>query len=109
MQAPPLQASVKAATGILIGPVNVELAVFAKSTWNRKTFSELLPKLTKKLGDPAGGAVTPSRSEGSRLATLDACWKQTIVAAAPLSIAVRLNAQALAPTKELPLNILNDA
>jgi len=31
---PPLQSSVKPATGIALGPVTVEFAMFAKSTWN---------------------------------------------------------------------------
>ncbi len=40
MQVPPLQASVKAVTGIETGPVKVELAGVAQSTWN---FQRLRP------------------------------------------------------------------
>ena len=63
---PPLQAVTNAATGMLVGPVNVELAGVAKSTWNFHRLSELLPKLRKKLGEPKGGAIDPSRSDGNR-------------------------------------------
>src|SRR5262249_1827993 len=95
---PPRHASVNPVTGITVGPVNVLLAGVAKSTWNLNRLSELVVAMsTKKFRDPAGGAVLPSRSEGRRLATLDACWKQTWVAAAPASMAVRSYAHASAP------------
>src|SRR6266478_748235 len=38
----------------------------AKSTWNFQRFRRFVPKLRKKLGELAGGAVAPSRSDGSR-------------------------------------------
>src|SRR5689334_8690506 len=41
---PPPHAGVNAATGIFLGPVNVELAGVMKSTWNFHRFKELLPK-----------------------------------------------------------------
>ena len=43
MQVPPPQAGEKAAVVILVGPVKVELAVLAQSTWNFQRFSPLLP------------------------------------------------------------------
>src|SRR3954469_11769281 len=103
MHAPPLRhASVKPAIGITVGPVNVLRVGVAKSTWNLNRLSELVVAMPmKKFGDPAGGAVAPSRSEGRRLATLEGCWKQTWVAGAPASMAVRLYAHASAPTNEL--------
>ena len=63
---PPEQAALKAATGMLVGPVKVVLAELAKSTWNFHRFSEFAPKFMKKFGEPAGGAVMPSRSDGSK-------------------------------------------
>src|SRR5258708_14266744 len=105
-QVPPPHSAPKAVTGITVGPVNVELAGVVKSTWNLNRFRLLLPKNIRKLGEPAGGAVVPSRSEGSSPPTELPSWKHTCVAAAPLSMAVRLYAQASEPTKLLPLNIL---
>jgi hypothetical protein len=61
---PPPHADVKAATGMLVGPVSVALAGVVKSAWNFQRFSELVPKFMRKFGDPAGGAMVPSRSEG---------------------------------------------
>src|SRR6516165_212862 len=93
-----LQISLKGATGIRPGPVNVEFAGLAKSTWNRKmnkSVASAMPSM--KLGAPAGGAVVPSRSDGSRLDTLDGCWKQTAVAALPASMFARSYAHAMAP------------
>ena len=42
------------------------LEELAQSTWNFQRFKELEPKLTKKLGEPAGGAIVPSKSEGNK-------------------------------------------
>src|SRR5258708_27112573 len=81
VQVAPPQSVEKAATGMTVGPVKVELAGVAKSTWNLKRFRLLDPKNTRKFGSPAGGAVVPSRSAGSRPPTLLPCWKQTCVAA----------------------------
>jgi hypothetical protein len=41
---PPLQAAVKAATGMLEGPEKVDAAEFVQSTWNFQRFSALVPK-----------------------------------------------------------------
>lgn len=41
---PPLHRAVKAATGIAVGPVSVELAGVVKSTWNLKRLRLLVPK-----------------------------------------------------------------
>src|SRR5215471_10435927 len=73
----------KAATGILVGPVNVELPGLAKSTWNLYKFKEFAPKSIMKLGEPAGGNLCPSTSAGRKLPTVEACWKQICVAASP--------------------------
>src|ERR1041384_7344981 len=99
MQVPPLQAGVNAATEMLVGPPKVELAGVPKSTWNFQRFRELLPKFTKKFGDPVGGSVLPSGAEGSTPPNAEDSWKQTCVAAAPASIAARSYAQALDPAK----------
>ena len=77
---PPEQAALKAATAIFVGPVKVVLAELAKSTWNFHKLSELAPKFMKKLGEPAGGSVLPSRSEGSRPPKLVLSWKHCCVA-----------------------------
>src|SRR5216684_4411383 len=74
---PPLHNGVKGATGILRGPVKVELAGVVKSAWNLYRFREFTPKFITKFGEPAGGGVWPSRSEGRRLDTVGPCWKQT--------------------------------
>src|SRR6186713_2183442 len=88
--APPEHAGVNDATGMLTGPVSVVFAVFAQSTWKRQRFSEFVPKFTRKFGVPAGGAVEPSRSDGSTPPKLDESWKHCCVAAAPVSMALRL-------------------
>src|SRR5665647_3676139 len=61
---PPPHARLNGATGMLIGPLSVVLAVLFQSTWNFHKFSEFEPKFMKKFGDPAGGTVLPSRSDG---------------------------------------------
>src|SRR5260370_40221381 len=89
------QISVKGATGIRTGSVNVELAGFAKSTWNWKMLRSPESAIsTKKLGWPAGGRVFPSRSEGNRLAMLGGFWKQVMLAERPASRAPRARADA---------------
>jgi hypothetical protein len=103
MQVPPPQAGVNGATGMLSGPVSVVLAGVVKSTWNFHSWRELLPKLRRKFGEPAGGRVAPSRSAGRTPPKLELSWKHCMVAAAPLSNAPRSRAQTFAPAKELPL------
>src|SRR5712692_10174163 len=103
MQEPPPHASVNAATGMLRGPTSVVLAALAKSTWNFHSLSEFEPKLKRKFGEPAGGAVAPSRSEGSTPPKLELSWKHCCVAAAPASMEVRSKAQSLAPANVVPL------
>src|SRR5229473_3944466 len=84
MQVPPLQASVKAATGTLMGPVRVEFAGVVQLTENRQTVNELLPKLMNGSGVPdAGRLAAPSRSAGSTPPKLVESWKHCWVAAAP--------------------------
>ena len=83
--------------------MSVVLFEFPKSTWNLYRFSVFeVPSSMKKLGEPAGGGVEPSRSDGSRLASLVPSWKHCPVAAAPASIAVRSSAQAAGPAKDPP-------
>src|SRR5205814_473583 len=103
MQAPPLHSGVKAATVSVVGPVKLEFAGVAKSTWNLKRRSELVAKSRKTAGSPAVGWIVPSISEGSRLSMALLCWKQIMVAALPASMALRLAAQASAPRKAVPL------
>lgn len=90
IQVPPLHTGVNAVTGIAVGPVNVEADGVVKFTWNLNRFRLFVPKNRRKLGDPAGGGVLPSRSEGRRPPTEVPCWKQTCVAGCPFSMAVRL-------------------
>src|SRR5260221_14603968 len=59
MQVPPPQSVENAATGMTVGPVKVELAGVAKSTWNLKRIRLLDPKNTREFGPPAGGAAVP--------------------------------------------------
>ena len=61
-----------------------------------------MPSSRKKLGEPEGGAVAPSRSEGSRLASLVPSRKHCAVAVLPDSIAVRSKAHAAGPTNAPP-------
>src|ERR1035437_9026064 len=104
---PPEQAALNAATGMFVGPVKVVLAEVAKSTWNFQRLSEFDPKFMKKSGELAGGAVVPSRSDGSRLANEVLSWTHCCVAVgSPARIFVRSRAHALAPANEFPLNML---
>src|ERR1041385_3170558 len=98
------QASLNAFTASVAGPVNVELAGVAKSTWNLKLASVLAaaPSESTKLGSPAGGRVALSRSEASRLATVVGALKETRVVACPASIWARLSAATLAPRNVVP-------
>src|SRR5438093_12829893 len=53
MQAsPPLQAGVKAAVGIDVGPLSVEFAGVAQSTWNAQSSSAFVAKLITSFGAP---------------------------------------------------------
>src|SRR5260370_17025785 len=75
MQVPPLQGSVNAATGTLMGPVRVEFAGVVQLTEKRQTFNELLPKLMNGSGVPdAGRLATPSRSAASPPPYLEETW-----------------------------------
>ena len=80
MQSPPPQAIENAATGIGVGPVNVELPGVVQLTWNFHNRREPEAKPTKKLGDPAGGAVGPSRSDGRAAfgVSLAVVWKHCL-------------------------------
>ena len=62
---PPPQAAEKDATGTLIGPMRVAVAAAKLILLICQILSELVSKLTKYSGEPAGGAVVPSRSAGS--------------------------------------------
>src|SRR3954464_12216501 len=91
MHAPPFRHAVeKLAIGSEVGPVKVALGGEKELTLNLKRLSEVVVwRVTKKLGEPAGGGVLPSRSDGRRLATVFGCWKQIWVAGPPASIAAR--------------------
>ena len=92
-------------TGISVGPVNVEFVGVTKSTWNlnksRLVLLEGSNSITK-FGVPAAGGVDPSRSDGNMPNCELFCWKHCMVAAAPVSILLRSEAQTFAPTKEVP-------
>ena len=62
------------------------------------------------MGAPAGGGAEPSKSAGSRLEKGVLTWKQTEVAAAPDSIALRSTAQtkAFKNTKLVGFNSLKE-
>ena len=90
-------AGVNEATPIESGPVNVDLEVVTKSTWNLNRCNDvLLNRSTKKFGSPAGGLVAPSRSEGNNENSV-VFVKQTATAEVPSNMAARLYAHALAP------------
>src|SRR5262249_30435341 len=72
---PPPHAGENAATGIVVGPVSVEFAGVAQSVWNLHSSREFVPKLTRSFGEPAGGGVDPSRSEGKRPPYAEVSWK----------------------------------
>src|SRR5262249_33213091 len=88
-QVPPLHNGVKAATGIVVGPVSVEADGVVKFTWNLNKLRLFVPKNNIKLGEPEGGAVVPSRSAGRTPPTDEPCWKHTCVAGCPFSMALR--------------------
>src|SRR5690349_4703190 len=105
---PPLQAGENAATGIVVGPVSVEFAWFAQSTWNFHSWSAFVVKLSRYSGEPTGGGVEPSRSAGSMLPKDALSWKHFCVAACPASILARSKAQTCGPRKNNALrNMLN--
>src|SRR6266851_4864937 len=94
-----------ATPGIEVGPKKVEFLGFAKSTWNFQRFKVLDAgsMFKRKFGEPAGGGVAPSRSEGKRLANALESWKHTNAGAAtPLNMATRSHAHASAPMKLVP-------
>ena len=57
--------------------MNVEFAGTVKFTWNFHKFNLFTPKFRKKFGEPAGGGVDPSMSEGNNPANEGLSWKQT--------------------------------
>src|SRR5215831_11947915 len=103
MQVPPLQAVEKAATAMFVGPPSVAVPLVKLGLEMVNTSSELVLKSTKYSGDPAGGAVLPSRSAGRTPPKLVLNWKQIWVAGLPASIEVRSKAQSLGPAKVCPL------
>src|SRR6266853_3897899 len=100
---PPLHAGLNADTAIFTGPVKVLADGVAKLTWNRHRFRLLVPKLRKSPGEPAGGAVLPSRSAGSNPPKLELNCEHCCVATLPASMLARSNAQTLEPAKLDPL------
>src|SRR5712691_573353 len=105
---PPLQAGENEATEIVVGPVRLEFAGVVQSTWNFHSFRLFVPKLRRKFGDPLGGGVGPSTSEGRRLPNDELRVKHCCVAAWPWSIFARSYAQACGPRNCVPalLNML---
>src|SRR3954447_18829246 len=93
----PEQSTLKAAVLSVVGPVSVELAELAQSTWNFHICRALLPRAMKKLGVPAVGGVAPSRSEGKRVPKLVLRLKRWKEAGWPASILARSNTMALGP------------
>jgi len=67
MHVPPPQALLKAATpDTAVGPVSVPVPA-DQLTENLQKLTAVDVILIRKFGEPAGGKVVPSRSEGSRL------------------------------------------
>src|ERR1051325_10629918 len=57
MHVPPPHARLNDATEIAVGPVNVVLAVFAKSAWNFQTLRTFVPKLSTTSSRAASAAA----------------------------------------------------
>src|SRR5437762_10197506 len=109
MHVPPaLQAGVKAAVAIVVGPLRLEFAGVAQSTWNDQSSSAFVAKLITSLGAPAGGALEPSRSDGSSDPWLEPTSKHCCVADCPCNMLARSYAQTSAPRYCVPalLNML---
>src|SRR5215468_7752611 len=103
MQAPPLQAAAKAATGMFVGPDSVAVPAVKLTLDIFHKLTEFEPKLRKNSGEPAGGGVAPSKSAGSTPPKLLVSWKQIWVAAVPAIIEARSSAHSLEPAKVAPL------
>jgi len=105
-----VQISLNGATEISVGPLNVELEGFSKSTRNRKRFKlpeSAMPR--NKLGSSTGGGFFRPDQTAGRLEMLHGSWKHTAVAAFPKSIWVRSKAHAIAPMNLFPpAKMLND-
>src|ERR1700693_6402286 len=104
MQVPPPQAMLKELTAISIGALSVELvgvAKFGLSLYIRKVLS--VSKVKKYPGEPSGGSVGPSTSDGRKLPSPEIVYMIPTGDAAPASIAVRSYASSAAPTKLKPL------
>src|SRR6266700_1349228 len=108
MQVPPPHASANDVTDKVVGPVNVELAGVTQSTWNFHVAScvDVVPMETWTFDSPAGGAVEPSRSDGSTPPNDVLVEKHCCDAAWPSSIFDRSMAHDSAPANELPANML---
>ena len=94
--------AVNAAGVITVGPEKVDCFGFAKLTWNFQTFSTPPngSRLITKFGEPEGGDVAPSRSDGNRLEYAPFNLKQTSAGfELPISMAFLSMAQASGPTK----------
>src|SRR5690242_13481050 len=102
MQVPPPHAAEKPATEIVVGPVSAVFAVFAQSTWNFQRRRLFVPYESRKFGEPDGGGVDPSRSEGNRLPYDVLSWTHCCVAACPDSILARSYAHTSGPSKLAP-------
>ena len=63
--------------------------------------------MRKKFGEPAGGSVDPSKSDGNSPPKDELRWKHTCVAGNPARIAAPLYAHTCAPVN-LFVNMLNE-
>src|SRR4051794_11366176 len=102
MHAPPPQAALNAATGIVVGADSVDSAALPQSTWNFHRCRLLVPKFMRYSGDPAAGGVVPSRSAGSTPPYAVDIWKHCCVAWPPASIVARSQAQTFEPANVCP-------
>src|SRR5215510_9077845 len=101
MQTPPPQARLNAATPeTAIGPVSVPVPV-VQFTAIRQNCTVELVTLINRFGEPAGGKVEPSRSDGTRLAPA-VVLAQACRAVRPSSIWLRSNAHTVLPVNVRP-------
>src|SRR5687768_1422681 len=105
MHVPPPQARENETPGIAVGPLSVPEPVL-QFTANRQKFKAVLVIVSRKLREPVGGNVEPSRSAGSKLCAA-VVLAQACLADAPISILSRSKAQTWPPLKLRPfLNML---
>src|SRR5262249_31420503 len=100
---PPLQAPVKAATGMVMGPVSVAVPAVKVTFVSCPRSTAVGSESTKKPREDASGGGGPSMSDGRTPPNAVLNWKQIWVAGLPASMLVRSKAQSLGPANVWPL------